>query len=126
MATKSKKELSAKHTQDLLKILKARFDKNLNRHKGIVWNKVQAKLESDPEKLWSLNEMEKSGGEPDIVGIDKKTKAFLFYDCSPESPKGRRNLCYDKKALDERKEFRSSGNYYVVQKPSFFFENSLF
>lgn len=101
---KSKKQLSAQQREELLTTLKARFEKNMNRHKGIEWAKVQAKLEANPEKLWSLNEMEKSGGEPDVVGQDKKTGEYTFYDCSPESPKGRRSVCYDRAALDARKE----------------------
>jgi hypothetical protein len=94
--------LSPKQTDDLIKILKARFEKNMNRHKGIEWAKVEAKL--TPEKLWSLNEMEKTGGEPDVVGHDKNE--YIFYDCSEESPNGRRSLCYDRKALDARKEHK--------------------
>jgi len=86
--------------------LKARFEKNGNRHKGLDWADVQARLEANPEKLWSLYEMERTGGEPDVVGHDKKGGEYLFYDCSAESPKGRRSLCYDREALDERKEFK--------------------
>jgi hypothetical protein len=100
----SKKELSAEQRNDLLRILKARFEKNMNRHKGIEWVKVQAKLEANPEKLWSLNEMERTGGEPDVVGYNKSTNEFIFYDCSAESPKERRSLCYDNEALESRKE----------------------
>jgi hypothetical protein len=99
-----KKELSPKQREELLKVLKTRFEKNLNRHKGIEWSKVQAKLEANPEKLWSLSEMERTGGEPDVVGYDKKTSEYIFYDCSAESPKDRRSLCYDRAALDGRKE----------------------
>ncbi len=99
-----KKELSPKQREELLNTLKARFEKNMNRHKGLEWPKVQAKLEANTEKLWSLNEMERTGGEPDVVGHDKKTGEYIFYDCSAESPKGRRSLCYDRKALDSRKE----------------------
>jgi len=102
----SKKELSSPQREELLKTLKARFDKNMNRHKGVDWTKVKAKLESSPEKLWSLNEMEATGGEPDIVGFDKKTGEYVFYDCSAESPKGRRSICYDREALDARKEHK--------------------
>lgn len=91
--------------KELLKTLKARFEKNLNRHKDIEWAKVQAKLEANPEKLLSLNEMENTGGEPDIVGYDKKTDEYIFYDCCAESPKERRSLCYDRKALEARKKF---------------------
>ncbi len=90
-----KKKLSAEQTNELLNILKSRFEKNLSRHKGLDWAKLQAKLESKPDSLWSLNEMERSGGEPDVVGYDKKKNEYLFYDCSEESPKGRRSLCYD-------------------------------
>ena len=102
----TKKELSPGETVELLKVLKARFEKNVNRHKELEWAKVQARLEAAPEKLWSLNEMERSGGEPDIVGHDTKTGEIFFYDCSAESPKDRRNLCYDRQALDARKEFK--------------------
>ena len=101
-----KKKLSPEHREGLLGILKARFEKNLNRHKGIEWAKVQAKLEAHPEKLWSLNEMERTGGEPDVVGYDKKTGEYIFFDCSAESPKGRRSVCYDREALDSRKEHK--------------------
>lgn len=100
----SKKQISAAEKTSLLKILETRFEKNKSRHKGIDWPKVKARLESSPEKLWSLQQMEDSGGEPDVVGQDKKTGAVIFYDCSPESPTGRRSICYDKKALDARKE----------------------
>lgn len=99
-----KKELSTEQTAELLQILKTRFEKNSNRHKGIEWAKVQAKLEAAPEKMWSLNEMERTGGEPDVVGREKGD--YIFYDCSAESPKGRRSLCYDRVALDFRKEFK--------------------
>ncbi|HEX5553925.1 MAG TPA: DUF4256 domain-containing protein [Chitinophagaceae bacterium] len=98
-----KKKLSPEQRAGLLSTLKARFDKNMSRHKGLQWTKVQAKLEDNPDKLWSLNEMEKTGGEPDIVGHDKKSGEYLFYDCAPESPKGRRSLCYDREALESRK-----------------------
>ena len=110
-----KKDLPMKHPalpagrhDELLQILKARFEKNMNRHNGIAWTKVQAKLNtpSGGEKLWSLNEMETSGGEPDVVSFDKKTGEYIFYDCSAESPKGRRSLCYDSEALESRKEFK--------------------
>ena len=99
-----KKELSVAERDDLLKELKARFDKNMNRHKSLEWAEVEAKLEARTEKLWSLNEMERTGGEPDVVGFDKKTAQYIFYDCSAESPKGRRSLCYDREALEARKE----------------------
>jgi hypothetical protein len=107
----SKKRLSQEHQEGLLKTLKSRFEKNMNRHKGFEWSQVQTKLEANPEKLWSLNEMEISGGEPDVVvltniGNDKKTGEYFFYDCSAESPKGRRSVCYDRKALDSRKEHK--------------------
>jgi len=100
------KDMKAKQREELLRALKARFEKNLNRHKGLEWAKVQAKLESNPEKLWSLNEMERTGGEPDVVGYDKKTGEYIFHDCSAESPKDRRSVCYDRKALESRKEFK--------------------
>jgi hypothetical protein len=103
---KTKKELSSKQREELLAALKIRFEKNMNRHKGLDWAKVQAKLEANAEKLWSLNEMEKTGGEPDVVGHDKKTGEYIFFDCSAESPKGRVSLCYDREALDARKEFK--------------------
>src|SRR5437016_9310823 len=102
----NKKELSPEQREELLRALKARFEKNMNRHKGLEWAKVKAKLEVNTEKLWSLSEMERTGGEPDVVGHDKKTGEYIFYDCSAESPKGRRSLCYDRKALDDRKEFK--------------------
>jgi len=98
--------LSSGQCEKLLKTLQARFDKNLNRHKNIEWSKVQAKLETNAEKLWSLNKMEETGGEPDIIGYDKKTDEYIFYDCSAESPKERRSLCYDREALNARKEFK--------------------
>ena len=102
----NKKELSPEQCEELLGVLKGRFEKNMNRHKGLVWAKVQAKLEADTEKLWSLDEMEITGGEPDVVGHDKKTGEYIFYDCSAESPKGRRSVCYDGEALDSRKEHK--------------------
>src|SRR3977135_1850783 len=100
----TKKELRPEQREELLKALKARFEKNMNRHKGLEWAKVKAKLEANTEKLWSLNEMERSGGEPDVVGHDKKTGEYIFFDCSAESPKGRRSVCYDREALESRKE----------------------
>ena len=100
------KELSREQCKELLIALKTRFEKNMNRHKGIEWAKVQAKLEANIEKLWSLNEMERTGGEPDVVGHDKKTGEYIFYDCSPESPKGRTSVCYDREGLDSRKEHK--------------------
>jgi hypothetical protein len=105
-----KKELSPEQREALLRALKSRFEKNMNRHKGLEWAKVQAKLEANTEKLWSLNEMERTGGEPDVVGHDKKTGEYIFYDCSAESPKGRRNVCYDREALESRKEFKPKDN----------------
>jgi len=102
----SKKELSLEHSEELVRTLKARFEKNMNRHKGIEWAKVQAKLEANAKQLWSLNEMERTGGEPDVVLFDKKTGQYLFYDCSAESPKGRRSVCYDREALEARKEHK--------------------
>src|SRR6186997_1500010 len=99
-----KKKLSPEQREELLRALKARFEKSVNRHKGLEWAKVQAKLEADTEKLWSLNEMERTGGEPDVVGHDTKTGEYIFYDCSAESPKGRRSVCYDGEALESRKE----------------------
>ena len=100
------KDLSAPQREELLTTLKTRFEKNMNRHKGVDWTNVQAKLETNPEKLWSLNEMETTGGEPDVIGFDKKTGEYIFYDCSAESPKGRRSLCYDREALAARKEHK--------------------
>ena len=100
----NKKELSPEQREELLGALKARFEKNSNRHKGLEWAKVRAKLEENTEKLWSLNEMERTGGEPDVVGQDKKTGEYIFHDCSAESPTGRRSLCYDREALEARKE----------------------
>ena len=97
------KELTNKQLKELLAILENRFEKNMNRHKGLDWSKIQERLENNSEKLWSLNEMEKTGGEPDVVGFDKKTGEFIFYDCSTQSPANRRNLCYDRQALDARK-----------------------
>ena len=105
-----KKELSPNQREELLSALKARFEKNMNRHKGLEWVKVQARLEANPEKLWSLQEMERTGGEPDVVGQDKKTGEYIFYDCSAQSPKGRVSLCYDREALDSRKEFKPKNN----------------
>jgi len=102
----NKKQLLAEQSEELLSALKGRFEKNMNRHKGIEWAKVQAKLEANPEKLWSLDDMEQTGGEPDVVGEDKKTGEYIFYDCSAESPKGRRNVCYDHAALESRKEYK--------------------
>ncbi len=105
-----KLDLSVKQSEELLKTLRIRFEKNTNRHKGLAWVKVQARLETKPEKLWSLNEMERTGGEPDVVGYDKKTGEYIFIDCSAESPKGRRSLCYDREALNSRKENKPKNN----------------
>jgi Protein of unknown function (DUF4256) len=109
-ASQVKKELSPERRKELLGALKVRFEKNMNRHKGLEWVNAQARLEVNPERLWSLNEMERTGGEPDIVGRDKKTSEYIFYDCSAESPKGRRSLCYDHEALDSRKENKPKGS----------------
>ncbi len=102
----NKKELSPKQRQELVGALKARFEKNMRCHKGVEWTKVQAKLDASPEKLWSLHEMEKTGGEPDVVGYDKKTGEFIFFDCSTETPNGRTSVCYDREGLESRKEHR--------------------
>jgi hypothetical protein len=101
-----KKELSPKQREELLRALKDRFEKNMNRHKGIEWAKIQGKLEANPQKMWSLNEMERTGGEPDVVGRDHQTGEYVFYDCSAQSPNGRTSLCYDRAALDSRKEHK--------------------
>ncbi|RIK38987.1 MAG: DUF4256 domain-containing protein [Chloroflexi bacterium] len=103
-------ELSPARREELLSTLQARFEKNMNRHPGLAWAKVQAKLEAQPEKLWSLHEMERTGGEPDVVGQDQQTGEYLFYDCSAESPKGRRNVCYDRAGQEARKEHRPEQN----------------
>src|SRR5579863_10389564 len=100
---KTKKGFSAKQSEELLRALQARFEKNMNRHAGLEWAKVKAKLEANPEKLWSLGEMERTGGEPDVVGHDPRTGEYIFFVCAPESPKDRRSLCYDREALDSRK-----------------------
>ncbi|MBL7995619.1 DUF4256 domain-containing protein [bacterium] len=117
MSNVTKKKLSREQSEELLKTLKTRFEKNMNRHKGLEWTKVQEKLEAHAQKLWSLHEMERTGGEPDIVGRDKKTTAtagqageYLFYDCSAESPAGRRSLCYDREALESRKKYKPKNN----------------
>ncbi len=102
----NKKDLSPKQSEELLGALKTRFEKSMNRHKGIEWAKVRAKLQANTTKLWSLNEMERTGGEPDVVGHDKKTGEYIFYDCSAESPDGRRSVCYDREGLDSRKEHK--------------------
>src|SRR6187402_2850926 len=106
MPKQNKKELPPKQQDELLYTLKQRFEKNMKRHKGIDWKKVQARLEKNKEKLWSLNEMEATGGEPDVVGQDKKSGEIIFYDCSAETPKNRRSLCYDRDGLESRKEHR--------------------
>jgi hypothetical protein len=106
----NKKDLSPEQREELLRALKARFEKNMNRHKGLEWAQVQAKLEAHGEKMWSLNEMERTGGEPDVIGHDKKTGEYIFCDCSAESPKGRRSVCYDREALESRKEHKPEDN----------------
>ncbi len=105
-AVNTKRELSLEQREELLGALKARFEKNANRHEGLDWDKVQARLEANIEKLWSLNEMERTGGEPDVVGREKRTGEYVFVDCAAESPKGRTSLCYDREALDSRKEYK--------------------
>jgi len=105
-----KNKLSATQQKELIAVLKSRFEKNINRHKGLEWSKVEARLEDNAEKLWSLNEMERTGGEPDVVGFDKKTGEFIFYDCSAESPKDRRSYCYDREALNARKEHKPANS----------------
>jgi hypothetical protein len=104
------KELSPEQREALLSVLKARFENNMNHHKGLLWTKIQAKLEATSEKLWSLNEMERTGGEPDVVGHDTKTGEYIFYDCAAESPKGRRNVCYDREGQEARKTFKPDNN----------------
>ena len=106
----NKKELSPEQCEELLRTLKARFEKNMQRHEGLEWAKVQAKLEANTVKLWSLNEMERTGGEPDVVGFDKTSGEYIFCDCSTESPKGRRSLCYDREALESRKQHKPKNN----------------
>lgn len=106
MSKENKKELSSAKQNELLLVLKSRFEKNMSRHQGFEWNKIQAKLEANKEILWSLNEMEKTEGEPDVVGFDTNTGEYIFYDCSVESPKGRRSICYDREALESRKEHK--------------------
>ena len=102
----NEKSLSSKQIEELLKNLRSRFEKNMYRHKGLEWTKIESKLKATTKKLWTLNEMERTGGEPDVVGYDKKTGEYIFYDCSEESPKGRRSLCYDREALNSRKEYK--------------------
>ncbi len=106
----NEKELSLEQREELLRVLKARFEKNMNRHKGLEWAKVQAKLDANTKKLWSLNEMERTGGEPDVVEYDKKKGEYIFYDCSVESPKGRRSVCYDREGLESRKKHKPENN----------------
>jgi hypothetical protein len=110
MTMGTKKELSLEQREELLEVLKARFEKNMHRHKGLEWDKVQVKLDANPEKLWSLSEMERTGGEPDVVEYDKKQDEYIFYDCSAESPKGRRSVCYDREALEARKKHKPENN----------------
>ena len=105
-SAKTKKALSPEQREELLRVLKARFEKNMNRHEGLEWAKVKARLEANTEKLWSLGEMENTGGEPDVIGHDKKTGEYIFFDCSPQSPEGRTSVCYDREALDSRKEHK--------------------
>jgi Protein of unknown function (DUF4256) len=107
---KTRKELSPEQREELLRALKARFERNMNRHKGLEWAKVHATLEANPEKLWSLGEMERTGGEPDVVGHDRSTGEYIFFDCSAESPNGRRSVCYDREGLDPRKEYKPENN----------------
>src|SRR5580765_2322219 len=107
---RNKKDLSPKQREELLKALKTRFEKNMDRHQSLEWAQIRARLEADADKLWSLNEMERTGGEPDVVGHDKKTGEYIFYDCSAESPKGRRSLCYDREALESRKAHKPEAN----------------
>jgi hypothetical protein len=112
--TVSKAKLSPEQREKLLRELKSRFEKNMNRHRGLEWAKVQAKLEANTEKLWSLHEMERTGGEPDVVGHDEKTGEYIFYDCSAESPKGRRSICYDREALNARKEHKPANSAMIM------------
>jgi hypothetical protein len=104
------KKLSPEQLEELISIIKTRFEKNMNRHAGLEWAKIQARLEANAEKLWSLHEMERTGGEPDVVGHDKRTGEYIFYDCSAESPQGRRSICYDREALESRKEYKPENN----------------
>jgi Protein of unknown function (DUF4256) len=110
MTKNNKKDLSPGERKELLSILRGRFEKNMNRHKGVEWAKVQSNLEANAGKMWSLNEMERTGGEPDVIGYDKKTGEYIFYDCSAESPNGRRSVCYDREGLESRKEFKPENN----------------
>jgi hypothetical protein len=108
--TAGRKDLSPKQREELLGVLEARFEKHMSRHKGLDWAKVQAKLVASPEKLWSLHEMERTGGEPDVIALDKKSDEYLFVDCAPESPKGRRSICYDREGLESRKQAKPAHN----------------
>lgn len=110
MKMENKKELSPGQKEELIRILKARFEKNMKRHKTLEWAKVQTRLEAGTETLWSLNEMERTGGEPDVIGVDNTTGEYIFYDCSTETPKGRRSSCYDREALESRKEYKPENN----------------
>ncbi|WP_068672066.1 DUF4256 domain-containing protein [Oceanobacillus sp. Castelsardo] len=110
MTKENIKELSLEQREELLQVLKNRFEENMNRHEGLEWSNVQAKLDANTEKLWSLHEMERTGGEPDVVSNDKVTDEYIFYDCSVESPKGRRSVCYDRKALESRKKHKPENN----------------
>ena len=110
MTERNKTELPLEQREELLKALKARFEKNMHRHEGLEWGKVQARLDANPEKLWSLHEMEITGGEPDVVEYDKEADEYIFYDCSAESPKGRRSVCYDREALESRKKHKPENN----------------
>ena len=110
MVKPNSKELLPKQCEELLKVLKTRFEKNMNRHKGLEWAKIQSKLKAQAQKMWSINEMERTGGEPDVVSYDKKTDEYVFYDCSEESPHGRRSFCYDQQALESRKEHKPKNN----------------
>ena len=108
--TRAKKKITTAQRDELLETLKLRFEQNPQRHRGLKWEPLQAKLEANPDKLWSLHEMERTGGEPDVVGLDKATNEYLFYDCSPESPQGRRSVCYDREGWESRKEHRPDNN----------------
>ncbi len=114
---KTKNQLTQQQCEELLNILKNRFEKNLNRHKGIEWNKVKAKLEANPDKLRPLHQMEKTGGEPDVTGFDTKTGEYIFSDCSTESPKGRRSVCYDRQGLESRKDFKPENKEILITNP---------
>ncbi len=110
MTNSNQKELSVEQREELLGALKARFEENMNRHEGLEWANIMAKLDANPEKMWSLNEMERTGGEPDVVGYDKENDEYIFDDCSPESPKGRRSVCYDREGLESRKKHKPENN----------------